>query len=172
MAKNKWFLHGSTLLLVVMGYCWYENASVIQLRWILQPTSTLVYLFKGLPFIFDADLGYVNVEKQIAITKSCSGMHFILMAFSLMAWSFLPVKNNTWWYNYIYLLVLLMASVAIAIIANVSRIVSAITLQQLFPTHYLLNTDSAHVALGALLYSFALVLFYFLGNFWFRTTDS
>jgi exosortase K len=71
---------------------YYAEASAIDLRWILGPTTVLVERLTGCSFEFEAGAGYISKANFFLIAPTCSGVNFLMTAFLLLSlnwiWSF------------------------------------------------------------------------------------
>ena len=72
--NTPFYLTGLVQILAMKYF--YSRAGASQLLWLLAPTSGLVSLISGIPFIYIQDIGYVNHGMKIIIAPSCSGMQF------------------------------------------------------------------------------------------------
>ncbi len=61
----------------------YSQADAGDLKWILNPTASLVSLITGDKFSFQAGTGYVCDTQRIIIAPACAGVNFMLMAFGM-----------------------------------------------------------------------------------------
>jgi exosortase K len=138
---------------------YYSTASVDQLKWILTPTTACVELLSGESFQFESHSGYISADRRFLIAASCAGVNFLLTAFlmlaarkllfdcrSKVAWSFIPAS--------------LLTAYFVTIIANTTRILLALQLQQMDVKIGRLNPGEIHRLEGIVVYFlFLLVLF-------------
>jgi exosortase K len=137
----------------------YSQADVSELKFILSPTSTLVEWMTGLEFLFSNTIGYCNEETNIVINKTCAGVNFFIIAFSMSICSFIHCYQNI--KTKLCITVLLFTfSYFLTIAVNSFRISSAISLLKIINELPLLSSAIAHDALGILFYFFFLSCFY------------
>lgn len=97
------------VLFLTMALCvayglksYYSKATAEELDWILRPTALLVQYLSGLDFTAQAGHGFVNFKKNVVIAPACSGVNFLIIAFSLCTFSFLhriqSLGNKTLWF--------------------------------------------------------------------------
>lgn len=141
---------------------YYRNAQTENLLWMLHPTSILTSLMTGIKFIFVSSKGYVSSPMGIIIDKSCAGINFFILCFTIAVFS----KSKTCKsfkelsINYIILLGL---SYFITITANAFRITGALLIVKLINnTNFVYMYNWLHHAEGTIVYLTILIIFYFL----------
>ena len=95
--KNKTSLFPclTALLLIVCVKYWRRFAGSNELDWLLAPTARWVEILSGLSFEKIPHLAYLNHSVRLIIAPSCSGIQFMLIAFAVLSFPFLPrIKNR------------------------------------------------------------------------------
>ena len=78
-------------LLIAFGLKYhYSRASSEDLAWILRPTAGVVEQISGIHFEKEEGTGYINREHRIIIVPSCAGVNFLIIAFCMTVFSFIP----------------------------------------------------------------------------------
>ena len=137
----------------------YSTASVNGLKWILAPTAFLVELVSGVPFVFESHAGYMNTDNTFLIAAPCSGINFLIIAFTMLAVGELwrDRSEKTRW---IFLPVSLAAAYFSTIIANTIRIGIALQTRSTGLASSWMNPEEIHRVEGIVVYfSFLLLLF-------------
>lgn len=78
---TSWLCYLLALTVAYGAKRFYSSASVDELGFVLAPTAKLVEAWFGLPFTFEHGIGYTNLELAVAVTKACSGVNFLIIAF-------------------------------------------------------------------------------------------
>jgi len=68
----------------------YSDARPDDLLWILTPTARLVGGISGATFTLEPDEGYFAREQLFLIGKACAGVNFMIAAFVMLVWVFVP----------------------------------------------------------------------------------
>ena len=137
----------------------YSTASVNGLKWILAPTAFLVELVSGVPFVFESHAGYMKADNTFLIAAPCSGINFLIIAFTMLAVGELwrDRSEKTRW---IFLPVSLAAAYVSTIIANTIRIDIALQTRSTDLGSSWLDPEGIHRVEGIVVYfSFLLLLF-------------
>ncbi len=153
------------LLFVIIGLKYLNMiADNDLLAFILVPTKTLVEFFTGTMSIYSLSQGHFFEALNITIDKSCSGLNFWVMSWTMAAFMtirfFKDIRKIA-----LSLLVITGLSYIFTLFANASRIVGAIYLEDFL--HQTIGADTAfiHKTQGAMTYLFCLVCFYGFLNF-------
>jgi exosortase K len=135
----------------------FENEDLLIL---ITPVSYLVGFFTDSPLSFSIENGYYLPNLNILIDASCSGFNFWLISFVVLG--FAVVTNVVDKKQKGILLILsLFIAYFLTIIANTSRIISIIKMNNLLPN---LNEkyDWLHATQGTFVYLFFLIGFYLI----------
>lgn len=170
--NTPFYLTGLVLILAMKYF--YSRAGASQLLWLLAPTSGLVSLLSGIPFVYIQDIGYVNHGMKIMIAPSCSGMQFMLITAAMLLFSFVhlaasgkgpgllgksPIGKGFAWIG-----ISIMLSYCFTVFINGLRIITALYLPLLFQRLQLfgdiLTPDSLHTMIGTVVYFAALLTLY------------
>ncbi|MCG8569566.1 MAG: exosortase K [Spirochaetes bacterium] len=166
-AKPAIFLKIIIFLLVILALMGlkilYHQGEVELFQWLLLPVAIIVTSIKGIPFQFFSHIGYVNYEEMIVINKSCSGLNFFIISFSLALFTCFPYQKRPIAY-FKYLIVFILSAYFLTIMANINRICWAIDTVHL-GTHYqyLIGKESwTHEGQGIIVFFSYLLVYYFI----------
>ena len=155
--KNTPYYIVTILLFLGLRYV-YTQATTEDVLLLLAPTSKIVSLLIGANMEYSPQNGYFFPALSIVINKSCSGFTFWLVTFTLLLFTRLQ------YYESHFSKILLFAKAAIlvyllTIVANASRILFAVKINQLFP---ILHQKYAwlHETQGNIIYLAVLIAFY------------
>ncbi|MEO1654695.1 MAG: exosortase K [Bacteroidota bacterium] len=140
---------------------YHREAATDGLLYLLQPIAFFVSQFTGLEFLYLQGQGYLNADAAILIDKSCSGMNYLIILWTLacfVAWSW---KLQSLLKIALFSVFLFLAYL-MAILANCSRIIQIIWLGKLYPNSSFLHSPLGHEMQGVLVYFTLLVAFYFI----------
>ena len=156
----KWIVQCTVVLVCALALKQhYSTASADQLRWILAPTTACVELISGRCFEFESHAGYMSSDHGFLIAASCAGVNFLITAFLMLsarkllsgwstgiAWGFIPAA----------------AAIAylVTVVANTTRIVVALRLQQMSGEFGGLNPNQVHRFEGIFIYFLFLLLLF------------
>ena len=68
----------------------YSQAAPDDLLWILTPTARLVSVVSDATFTLEPGEGYFAREQLFLIGKACAGVNFMIAAFVMLVWAFVP----------------------------------------------------------------------------------
>jgi exosortase K len=80
----------ASLLLATGVKAAYSGIGPDGLRWMTAPTQAVVGLLSGIDFSYEAGYGYVNLPRRLVISKSCTGVNYLLAVFGLLTFTLLP----------------------------------------------------------------------------------
>lgn len=152
--------YGFIALLFIVFKLMYKSFGNEELLILLMPVSYLVSFFTDSPLSFSIESGYYLSDLNILIDASCSGFNFWLISFVVLGFAIvtnvMDKKRKA-----IVLILSLFATYFLTIIANTSRIISIIKMNNLLPN---LNEkyDWLHVTQGTFVYLFFLIGFYLI----------
>ena len=138
---------------------YYADASVDDLRWILDPTSRLVTLATGARFEWAPGEGYLSRERLFVIEKVCAGINFMIAAFGMVAWM-LRRRVVAWLSGAGVLVASLLAAYSAAVVVNAARIAFAMWLAGRPDRIPWLTAAQAHRVEGIAFYFAGLVLLF------------
>lgn len=193
MKLKPYFAFYLTGFLTLLGLkIFYSQAGSEQLTWILAPTSRLVSLLSGIPFVHETNVGYVNQEMRFVIAPSCSGVQFMIICIATLLFSFVhrmgavdnahpaslsgrlsprSVKRCVGWTA-----ACVICSYLFTIGVNSLRIILAIYLPDLFRRLHLFNEfltpERLHTAIGTAVYFASLLTVYRLAEWFSRKIAS
>lgn len=107
----------------------YSHAALSQLRYILDPTGWLVELVSGHPFRFEAGVGIASQSAQLAITRGCAGVNFLIVCFAMLAVTGLR-SLKSWRSQVGWLAAALSAAYVVTLLVNSVRILWALHLHR------------------------------------------
>jgi exosortase K len=145
---------GIVFILLKIGFTYTSTAD---LNFLLHPVASGIEILTNSPSLYQSDTGYYFAALNIIIDKSCSGGHFMMIAYGLFAFLF------NWQQQYRKLQVMaiplsLGAAFGLTIIANISRIYFSLYSHRLLP----FESNGLHEAEGILVY-FSFLLITYLG---------
>jgi exosortase K len=138
----------------------YKSFGNEELLLLLTPVSYLIGFFTDSPLIFSIANGYYLLDLNILIDASCSGFNFWLISFVVLGFAIVTNVIDKKRKSILLILSLLM-TYFLTIIANTSRIISIIKMNNLLPN---LNEkyDWLHTTQGTFVYLFFLIGFYLI----------
>lgn len=136
---------------------YYSEATPNQLRWILAPTAALVECLSGLPFEYESHAGYINRENRFMIVSSCSGVHFMMIAFLMLSLKWISCFH-TGWHRWLTIPSAAIAAYLVTLLANAMRISLALQLQLSHMTVWGLSPERLHRLEGIVVYFGCLLL--------------
>lgn len=158
MIKNGLFYAIGLAIIFVTKY-YYSKAGSDRLDWILAPTAHWVQFLSGISFEKIPHTGFVNHDHRFIITPACSGMNFIIIAFSTVFFSFIhrmePVLKKLVW-----LPLCMVMSYVFTILVNSLRIIFSIYLLQLDIYNEWLTKEKVHMMVGIVIYFISLLVIY------------
>jgi len=84
----------ASLLLAAGVKLAYSGIGPDDLRWMTGPTQALVGLVTGIDFTYETGYGYVNLAHRLVISKSCTGVNYLLAVFGLLTFTLVPVVSG------------------------------------------------------------------------------
>jgi len=152
---NKLYLKiGFTLGLILSLKAIYSVASLAVLKWFMHPMIPLIELFTKTSFTWIDAVGFSS-PIGIVIEKSCAGGNFYIICFAFLCFklcTFQTIRNTV-----LRIFFLGICSYLIMILANTTRIISAMKLAEFQWANQFIDPKDAHLALGSILYVFILL---------------
>lgn len=169
--KNLIFYLLGILLIVGIKY-FYRGAGSDELRWLLAPTTYLVTLLCGIPFVYESNAGYVNHSLRFLIAPSCCGIQFMLIIMATLIFSFIhrTEKKLCWMSASIgisYLLTIFVNAMRIVLAIYIPAFLEKTKLQGLCGT-----PEQLHTAIGVCVYFTSLLAVYHIAEAIFSKTAS
>lgn len=163
------FHYFAALVLILGIKYWYGRAGSEELEWILLPTARWVEVISGIPFEKAPQNGYVNHSLRFMIAPSCSGVRFMLVAFSVLAFPFIH-RMRTAGKGWGWMMFAIPAAYLYTIVTNGLRIALAAYLPSLLEKSMempllpgWLTQEKLHTLIGTAVY-FASLLFLYRGT--------
>lgn len=150
--KSLW--KSAALLLAVALKGLLSNSPVESLQWLMAPAVQLMSWVTGFPFFFENSIGYVSTQARYAVVPACSGLNFLVVAFGLLAWSFLS-RDMKGGRALVWAGVL---ALPLTYLTNATRLAIAVTLHQRVDLPPFLTGEMGHRLLGVGIYTLALLL--------------
>jgi exosortase K len=147
------------LLIALLLKRHYSAASPADLRWILTPTAWLVHLVSGIPFSFEAGVGYASADRLWTIAKSCAGVNFLIVAFGMTATLFV-LKIRPWFHQAGMIAIAFALSYGATISVNTLRICVSIKLYGADIYGGWLTPEGVHRVAGVIVYFAGLLIVY------------
>lgn len=165
--KPNLFFYTLAAVLAFAGKLFYSLASTRELLFLLSPITFLVSAFTGIPFTYDESAGYANLASGIVIGKSCAGMNYLILIYTMTIVSFVHYFSKT--SGKILLQGCALAgSWLLCVYATAARIIISIPLLSAGNNFPFLKTDTAHKIVGIVVYVTILLLFYSITDAAFR----
>lgn len=159
MKTKIYIFYGLILSIVIIAKIAYTQATNDTLVFILKPLSTLVSYILNSDFIYTNASGFYFESLNITIDKSCSGINFWIISFTLFSVSILNVIRTNLWRS-VSIIGVLIASFIFTLFANTSRILTAVFLSNQVEKNY----TWLHQAEGVFIYVTLLILAYSVFN--------
>lgn len=151
--------------LLLFLHLWHNSTlSVDNYQWILQPLTALVSSFSGQSFQYQTGVGWLNQSQSILINQSCAGLNFMLIAYGLLLLLVLPSIKRVAIYG-IACLIAVPITYCWGLLANCSRILSAMLLQKTAYTNQIGSENLLHLGVGIAVYLLFLIFYYFLWTY-------
>ncbi len=144
-------------LLVAAGIKWFTSrAGADDLVWILAPTARLASALSCVDFERELRAGWVSHEARMILGPGCSGMNFMIIAFSTFFFSYVArLRPSLRWG---WLGASLVASYLLTVTANAVRVVAAIHLHRVDMYGQIVTPERAHRLAGVVIYCSSLLL--------------
>lgn len=136
----------------------YSRAEIDELQWVLAPTTRLVSLFRGVEFVWNADVGYIATGHNVIVTAACAGVNFVVISFCMPAINFVG-RARTWQGKLALLLGSALAAYGFTLVVNACRIALTLRIAEA-PMMTGWSPESIHRFEGVMVYFTALVLLY------------
>lgn len=166
--RNNWPFYLTGFMAVLGLKCFYSQATVSELNWILAPTVWWVRTLSGISFLYEPYEGYVSHTYQFVIAPSCSGMQFMIITLATLIFSFVH-RMDTKKKKLCWMAGSLLASYIMTILVNTIRIILSIYLPLYLEKKSLsggfLTPERLHTLIGAFVYFTSLFLLYHLIGF-------
>lgn len=151
----------AVVLLVKISFDKADNASLV---FILAPITKIVSIFHGSEFIFENGLGFFSTQLGITINKSCAGINFMLVVYSMLSFSYIH-RCESLRRKVIYFIAIFPISYLMSLLTNSFRIIVSITMQRLSFLDDWTSPEVIHNLTGM----FIFICFLFLLNYVFST---
>lgn len=149
---------GILLLFLLLKYLYTLSAND-HLLFLLTPTNTGVEIVTGSTATYLSTTGFVYHRLPIIIDKSCAGVNFWLLSFTLLTLSTIHFyKSHS--HKFLACITLLFISYAATLFVNISRILVAILSLKYKNLHTSLSQEWMHEAQGAFIYLLFLTVLY------------
>ncbi len=158
VVKNCIFYMAALLIAVGLKYH-YSRAPSDRLAWILGPTAGVVEYMSGIGFEKEHGTGFVSRGHRIIIAPSCAGVNFLIIAFSMAAFSGLH-RFRSFGAQAFWLGISAPGAYFLTIAVNAVRIVASIYMNTADIHTPWLTPGRLHRIEGVFIYFFALCLFY------------
>ena len=141
-------------------------------QWLLFPTIYLVEIFSGNKFIFSLEKGYINLNDNITINKSCTGINLFILLTFLSLYILFNKKTKTS-SQLIMIIPYLLFAYCFTIFANALRISFSILFEPIRLNLPILKTTNnwIHQGIGTFIFLISVLIFYLLllrGKLWIR----
>lgn len=165
LLQKNWPFYLTGFIAVLGLKCFYSQASVSELNWILAPSVWWVRTLSDISFLYEPYEGYVSHTYQLVIAPSCSGMQFLIITLATLIFSFVH-RMDTKKKKLCWMAGSLLASYAMTILVNTMRIILSIYLPLYLEKKSLsgdfLTPERLHTLIGTFVYFTSLFLLYHL----------
>lgn len=72
----------------------YADAGPDALRVMTAPTQAIVGALTGIDFAYESGYGYVSLDHRLVLSKSCTGVNYLLAVFGLLAFTVVPAVSG------------------------------------------------------------------------------
>ena len=136
----------------------YSEATVDQLRWILEPTARIISVIRSSAYVFYSGQGYFSSVDLVAIVKGCAGVNYFILLLALIT---LPrvYKRESFRKQLLLIGKALIFAYIITVVINTLRIYLSIFLFDLDIYGGFITKDGVHSVVGISIY-FASLLFF------------
>ena len=157
-----WRAIGASALVLSIAFALkhhFSQAGPDSLAWVLAPTVALVELLTGVEFEFERGVGYFAQAEMFAVTKSCAGVNFLIISFSMLGlawvWGRGPARK-------LPSTIARAASLAFSttIVANAARIAVALPLSHSTLTPLGMSGADVHRIVGVAVYFGSLLILF------------
>jgi exosortase K len=152
--KKLYLKIGFTLGLILSLKAIYSVASLALLKWFIYPMIPFIEVFTKTSFEWIPEVGFSS-PIGVVIEKSCAGGNFFSICFAFLCFklcTFQTIRNTVLRVTFLGI-----CSYLIMILANTTRIISAMKLAEWEWTNQFIDPKDAHLALGSILYVFILL---------------
>lgn len=161
---KKYLPYSVAILLCLTLHFYQQSASIEGLLWLVQPVVTLLSWMTGIVFTYQTDIGFIAETSDFAITKTCSGVNFLMLVFGMSVFMLLG-RFEELRQQWIALLGFGLGAYGFAILVNTFRLLISIQALQLGSRWSVLATNSVHQAIGITFFLFFLVVYYGVLNY-------
>lgn len=129
----------------------YSRARFEDLRWILAPTRKLVEWLTGAAFEAEAGQGYLSRDRLYRIVPACAGVNFMIVAFATLVCGLVHTRSSLAG-RAALLAASGLATYAVTVLANATRIAIAIRLHDAGASFGALTPERLHRMEGVAVY--------------------
>ena len=129
----------------------YSRARFEDLDWILAPTRRLVEWLTGAAFEAEAGQGYLSRDRLYRIVPACAGVNFMIVAFATLVCGLVHTRSSLAG-RAALLAASALATYAVTVLANATRIAIAIRLHDAGASFGALTPGRLHLAEGVAVY--------------------
>ena len=159
MKIKPYIYYGIVFSLVIVAKIAYTQASNDTLAFILKPLSIVISFILNSDFVYTNTSGFYFESLNITIDKSCSGINFWIISFTMFSISILnALKSNLKKLSALFLV--FVVTYIFTLFANTSRILTSIFISNKTNTNY----AWLHQAEGVFIYVTLLILAYIIFN--------
>lgn len=170
--KQNFFFYLIGFCIIIGIKLFSRNAGSDELRWLLAPTTRLVNLFSGIPFVYESNVGYVNHSLRFLIAPSCSGIQFMNIMIATLIFSFvhrIGGNSHAFGKRLCFTIVCVIISYLLTVLVNGMRIILAIYIPRLMEDQNIyisfLTPEKLHTAIGTFVYFVSLLTIYRIASY-------
>lgn len=159
--RKNFIFYALTLLIAFFLKAFFSNAATDDLNLILHPTSQVVNAITASSFEYVVGKGYAMEGSSVVINKTCSGINFFIIAFTMAAFmgiaAFENIRGKIW-----SLILCVGCGFVLTVLVNGFRISAAIFFLERFHSFDFITFPLSHHVQGILFY-FSFLVIYFIG---------
>ena len=150
-----------SLAVIIAVKIFYNNADNGELKFILWTVSEIVAAFYNTRFIFNESIGFFSSQLQITISKSCAGINYMIILFSMLSFSYIH-KFKAFKNKAVYFSAILPISYFLTVITNSFRIIAATAISKAEIPEKLTSREVIHNLTGMLIFVSFLIIYNYI----------
>ncbi len=154
-----YLFYGVTLLMAIALQAFYHYAANRELLCFLSPLTKVLEVFFGYKYYFQDEIGFYNLRNGVIIDKSCAGLNYFTILFSMFVFSFLSSFQRTA-AKLSAFGVFFVLSYILTIAVNSLRVIAVVSFLAFDLTPGVISKEILHLSWGILYYLFFLLLIF------------
>ncbi len=159
-----WLTRNTGVYALILIMAWglkyhYSHAGAADLLWILAPTAGIVSAVSGMEFEWEADAGYMSLDRRVLIAPACAGINFLIIAFSMASFFIVP-RLDCFKIQLLWTGIIEVGAYGFTLLVNAVRIMLSLYLFDADIYHGWLTVTRVHRIEGVVIYFMFLCLFF------------